>query len=89
MFSLPTKLISDCQAARSLRQRYTADQLDMIGSCQEVTSRSSSTLYDMYIVIVVDNKDQSSLRNGFRRALRRASELGLTSIVTNLIGSDM
>jgi len=89
MFSLPTKLISDCQAARSLRQRYTADQFDMIGSCQEVTSRSSSTLYDMYIVIVVDNKDQSSLRNGFKTALRRASELGLTSIVTNLIGSDM
>ena len=72
-----------------LRARFDKAMLDQPGTCQELSSQNSSLLFDYYLVIVVDPADKGSLERGFKDALKRCERLGISSVVTNLIGSDM
>ena len=61
-----------------------------VGSCAELPSNSSNTLFSRYIVMVIDKGIKlQSLQIAFSEALRSADRMRLNSVVCNLIGSDM
>lgn len=77
--------ILDPKAGEELKRHGT----ELPGSCFELPSHSSVTLFDRYIVLVVDTGDKGSLERAFTEALESADRMRLRSAVCNLIGADM
>lgn len=60
-----------------------------IGECIEIPSKSTNTLINRYIFIVIDLNDAGTIQNGFTNALLLAERKCLKTLVCNVIGSDM
>ena len=78
-------VFTDPQAAKDLKKHGT----ETAGQCVEIPSQSTVTLFDRYIVVVVDTGDKGSLERGFTTALQSADRMRLRTVVCNLLGADM